>query len=202
MSIGAGIALFVIGAILAFAVNLPNDYVSLSMIGYIMMGAGVVVFLIGVVLLVRRRQTDTVTRTEGVGAPRSPARPRARPTTTSSESSRGRHPGGAPMTEPTPTVAYDSSADELFDGRYRLGRLLGRGGYARVYEAVDTALERTLAIKVIDGDGADPSDVARVRSEIRLLASLSHPSLSPSRLTRVSMPRPRTSRWSSSPGRR
>ncbi|WP_136586922.1 DUF6458 family protein [Microbacterium hydrothermale] len=67
MSIGAGIALFVIGAILAFAVNLPNDYVSLSMIGYIMMGAGVVVFLIGVVLLARRRQTDTVTRTEGVG---------------------------------------------------------------------------------------------------------------------------------------
>lgn len=67
MSIGAGIALFVIGAILAFAVNLPNDYVSLSMIGYIMMGAGVVVFLIGVILLVRRRQTDTVTRTEGAG---------------------------------------------------------------------------------------------------------------------------------------
>lgn len=81
------------------------------------------------------------------------------------------------MTEPTRTVAFDSSGEDLFDGRYRLGRLLGRGGYARVYEAVDTALERTLAIKVIDGDGADPSDVARVRSEIRLLASLSHPSL-------------------------
>ncbi|WP_295854537.1 serine/threonine-protein kinase [uncultured Microbacterium sp.] len=81
------------------------------------------------------------------------------------------------MTEPTPTVAYDPAVDDLFDGRYRLGRLLGRGGYARVYEAVDTALERTLALKIIDGDGADPSDVARVRSEIRLLASLSHPSL-------------------------
>ncbi|MEX8057700.1 serine/threonine-protein kinase [Microbacterium sp. 16-032] len=81
------------------------------------------------------------------------------------------------MTEPTPTVPYDPAVDDLFDGRYRLGRLLGRGGYARVYEAVDTALERTLALKIIDGDGADPSDVARVRSEIRLLASLSHPSL-------------------------
>ena len=81
------------------------------------------------------------------------------------------------MTEPTPTVAYDPAVDDLFDGRYRLGRLLGQGGYARVYEAVDTALERTLALKIIDGDGADPSDVARVRSEIRLLASLSHPSL-------------------------
>ena len=67
MSMGAGIALIVIGAILAFAVDLPNDYVDLTTIGYIMMGAGVVVFLIGLVLLVRRRQTDTVTRTEGVG---------------------------------------------------------------------------------------------------------------------------------------
>lgn len=81
------------------------------------------------------------------------------------------------MTEPTSTVAYDPADDGLFDDRYRLGRLLGRGGYARVYEAVDTALERTLAIKIIDGEGADPSDVARVRSETRLLASLSHPSL-------------------------
>ncbi|MDQ1113139.1 membrane-bound ClpP family serine protease [Microbacterium testaceum] len=68
MSVGAGIALFVVGAILAFAVNLPNDFVDLTTIGYIMMGAGVVVFLIGVAMLVRRRQTDTVTRTEGVGA--------------------------------------------------------------------------------------------------------------------------------------
>lgn len=67
MSIGAGIALIVIGAILAFAVDLPNDYVDLTVIGYIMMGAGAVVFLIGLVLLARRRQTDTVTRTEGVG---------------------------------------------------------------------------------------------------------------------------------------
>lgn len=65
MSIGAGIALIVIGAILAFAVDLPNDYVDLTTIGYIMMGAGVIVFIIGLVLLARRRQTDTVTRTEG-----------------------------------------------------------------------------------------------------------------------------------------
>lgn len=77
------------------------------------------------------------------------------------------------MSERIPAVVDD----ELFDGRYRLGRLLGRGGYARVYEAVDTSLERTVALKVIEGDGADPADVARVRSEIRLLASLSHPSL-------------------------
>jgi len=81
------------------------------------------------------------------------------------------------MTDSVPTAPYDASVDDLFDGRYRLGRTLGRGGYARVYEAVDTSLGRTVALKVIDGEGADPADAARVRSEIRLLASLSHPSL-------------------------
>lgn len=63
MSIGSGIALFVIGAILAFAVNVRVEWVDLQLIGYILMGAGVLVFLIGIVLLARRRQTETVTRT-------------------------------------------------------------------------------------------------------------------------------------------
>jgi len=33
------------------------------MIGYILMGAGLVVFLIGIVLMLRRRSTESVTRT-------------------------------------------------------------------------------------------------------------------------------------------
>ena len=63
MSIGAGIALFAIGAILAFAVNVEVEWVNLDMIGYILMGAGAVIFIIGIVLLARRRRSDTVTRT-------------------------------------------------------------------------------------------------------------------------------------------
>ena len=63
MSIGTGIALFVIGAILVFAVNVEVPWVDLDMVGYILMGAGVVVFLIGIILLARRRRTDTVSRT-------------------------------------------------------------------------------------------------------------------------------------------
>ena len=63
MSIGAGIALFVIGAILAFAVNVQLEWINLDLIGYILMGAGAVVFVIGLVLMMRRRSTDTVTRT-------------------------------------------------------------------------------------------------------------------------------------------
>lgn len=63
MSIGTGIALFVIGAILTFAVNIDTgSAVNLDLIGYILMGAGVVIFIIGLVLLLRKRQTTTTVR--------------------------------------------------------------------------------------------------------------------------------------------
>jgi Domain of unknown function (DUF6458) len=63
MSIGAGLFLFAIGAILAFAVNVEVEWVNLDMIGYILMGAGAVVFLVGIILMARRRQSETVTHT-------------------------------------------------------------------------------------------------------------------------------------------
>jgi membrane-bound ClpP family serine protease len=62
MSIGTGIVLFVIGAILAFAVNVEVEWVNLDLIGYILMGAGALVFLLGIILLARRRRSETVTR--------------------------------------------------------------------------------------------------------------------------------------------
>lgn len=63
MSIGAGIVLFAIGAIIAFALNVQVDWVDLHMLGYILMGAGVVIFLLGLVMMMRRRRSDVVTRT-------------------------------------------------------------------------------------------------------------------------------------------
>ncbi len=63
MSIGAGIALLVIGAILVFAVDVDVAYVDLDLIGYILMAAGAVVFLLGLVFLFRRRSSEQVTRT-------------------------------------------------------------------------------------------------------------------------------------------
>ena len=63
MGIGSGIALFVIGAILAFAVNIDTGgFVDLHLIGYILMGAGVVVFLISLILVMRRRRVESTTR--------------------------------------------------------------------------------------------------------------------------------------------
>ena len=63
MSIGTGVVLFVIGAILAFAVQLQTEFVDLRLVGYILMGAGLVTFIIGLVLLLRRRQAVTTSRT-------------------------------------------------------------------------------------------------------------------------------------------
>lgn len=64
MSIGAGIALVVIGAVLTFAVNVEVAWVNLDLIGYILMGAGALVFLMGSVLTIRRRRIETVRRSE------------------------------------------------------------------------------------------------------------------------------------------
>ncbi|MFS0853982.1 DUF6458 family protein [Microbacterium sp. 179-I 3D4 NHS] len=55
MSIGTGIVLFVIGAILAFALNVQLDWVNLDLVGYILMAAGALTAIIGVILLVSRR---------------------------------------------------------------------------------------------------------------------------------------------------
>ncbi|GGF22806.1 DUF6458 family protein [Subtercola lobariae] len=62
MSLGSGIALFVVGAILAFAVNIQESWIDLQLVGYILMAAGVLGIILGVVLITRRRQTTMTTR--------------------------------------------------------------------------------------------------------------------------------------------
>lgn len=67
MGIGSGIALFVIGAILTFAVNLENAWMDFDLTGLIFMGAGVVVFLISLVLVLRKRTSVETVRHVGNG---------------------------------------------------------------------------------------------------------------------------------------
>lgn len=63
MSLGLGIVLFAIGAILAFALNLTVDWINLQMVGYILMIAGVIVIILGIVLLARRRRSISTSHT-------------------------------------------------------------------------------------------------------------------------------------------
>jgi len=63
MSIGVGIFLFVVGAILRFALRVQVSWISIELVGDLLMGAGVVVVIIGVVLLLRKRSSVTTVRT-------------------------------------------------------------------------------------------------------------------------------------------
>ncbi len=63
MGIGTGIFLFVVGAVLAFALNIQVTWIDLDLVGYLLMGAGVVVFVISLVLVLRKRSSVTTTRT-------------------------------------------------------------------------------------------------------------------------------------------
>jgi hypothetical protein len=57
MSIGVGIFLFVVGAVLTFALNFEVEWINLDLVGYLFMGAGVVVVIIGLIMLMRRRSS-------------------------------------------------------------------------------------------------------------------------------------------------
>ncbi|WP_246852788.1 protein kinase [Naasia sp. SYSU D00948] len=66
---------------------------------------------------------------------------------------------------------------ESLRGRYRIGDVLGRGGMASVYEARDELLGRDVAIKLFRPGLADDEEIRRQRSEVKMLASLSHHSV-------------------------
>src|SRR5579885_1698370 len=65
-------------------------------------------------------------------------------------------------------------------GGYRLRTLLGTGGMAEVYRALDPRLGREVAVKVLPAPLAtDPNYVARFRDEARRVAALNHPHIVP-----------------------
>src|SRR5512136_1628004 len=63
-------------------------------------------------------------------------------------------------------------------GRYTIRAELGRGGFATVYRALDTTLEREVALKVLKpGWTDDPRAVERFMREARAAAKLDHSSI-------------------------
>ncbi len=71
--------------------------------------------------------------------------------------------------------------DTLFSNRYRVVETLGEGGMAIVYKALDTRLEREVALKVIRRDVFAPDELAKIlvrfEREAKSLARLSHPNI-------------------------
>lgn len=67
---------------------------------------------------------------------------------------------------------------ELIDGRYQLIRQMAAGGMATIYEALDTRLDRKVAVKVMHPHLAqDEQFVERFIREAKAAAALSHPNI-------------------------
>jgi hypothetical protein len=62
MSLGFGIFLIAVGAILAFALDVTVSWIDIKTVGYILMGAGFVIVIIGIALIARKRSSTATTR--------------------------------------------------------------------------------------------------------------------------------------------
>src|SRR6266700_2342252 len=60
-------------------------------------------------------------------------------------------------------------------GPYRIERQLGEGGMGVVYRALDTKLNRPVAVKFLFDDLADPAARRRFQREAQTASSLNHP---------------------------
>jgi eukaryotic-like serine/threonine-protein kinase len=76
------------------------------------------------------------------------------------------------------TLDGQTRGPRILAGRYELGRLLGAGGMAEVFEGHDRLLARRVAIKILLAQYAhDPAFLERFRREAQSAASLSHPNI-------------------------
>ena len=76
------------------------------------------------------------------------------------------------------TTLQDPLVGQVLDGRYRVDARIAVGGMATVYRAVDTRLDRVLALKVMHPAlAADGSFVERFIREAKSVARLAHPNV-------------------------
>ncbi|MCA8952790.1 MAG: serine/threonine protein kinase, partial [Planctomycetes bacterium] len=75
-------------------------------------------------------------------------------------------------------LALDRRIGEQLQGRYVVDRRIGAGAMGVVYEARDTTLARTVAIKLLRQDlASDPHSEERFLREAQVLASIRHPAV-------------------------
>ena len=79
-------------------------------------------------------------------------------------------------TEDGSPLALTLPVERTIEQRYRLDKVLGKGGVAIVYQAMDLRLNRTVAVKVLARTVMDSPDASRrFEREARMLAKLAHP---------------------------
>ncbi|MBI2071353.1 MAG: protein kinase [Elusimicrobia bacterium] len=122
----------------------------------------------GLVMLLKDRSEsafDFIKRTTGAGRLRA---------------SSVKTPAAPAMAAPSPfrAVAAAQTSGFLIAGNYKIAKEIGRGGMGVVYEGMDMALQRTVAIKQMRPEIRQSSrEAERFMAEARLVASLKHPNI-------------------------
>jgi serine/threonine protein kinase/tetratricopeptide (TPR) repeat protein len=91
------------------------------------------------------------------------------------------------LAQPSGAAILDQPAEDLLDesvtqlppgarlGHYQIVAMLGRGGMGVVYRAHDTRLNRSVAVKFLSDNLADPAARRRFQREAQMASSLNHP---------------------------
>lgn len=83
-----------------------------------------------------------------------------------------------PNGTPTPQSEAAAPTEQLYENRYAIGPILGKGGTCCVYRAWDTQLQRYVALKRLEPPlSEDEHTRARFHREGRAIARLSHPNV-------------------------
>jgi serine/threonine protein kinase len=83
---------------------------------------------------------------------------------------------------PPPSAVVDAGLEQYLGqvllGKYRVERMLGKGGMSVVYEACDIHQGHRVAVKLLKSRVADdPETLARFRREARVMSSIKHPNI-------------------------
>ncbi len=72
----------------------------------------------------------------------------------------------------------DKNIGKKLDGRYEITELIGEGGMADVYKAVDVVDHKNIAVKILKKEFAESEEfLRRFRNESKAIAVLSHPNI-------------------------
>ena len=75
-------------------------------------------------------------------------------------------------------MSKESWIGKQIGGRYQIKSLLGKGGMSAVYKAIDTRLDRFVAVKLIHPHLSDSDQfVQRFKREGAVIAKLRHPNI-------------------------
>jgi serine/threonine-protein kinase len=86
-------------------------------------------------------------------------------------------PAPPPVTAPAARRGSQIAPDvgTVIDGRYKVGALLGRGGFGSVYEAENLRFGGRVALKLLEK--SDPNTVRRFHQEARISGTILHPNV-------------------------